>query len=155
MVVRIIKVAVVIVIVYFGYTQLVPWIKSVGGGPGEAGSADTGFADGGARRCIDLASRAGSTLGSEMRKYAKPPFDLADWGATVNKVEMKIYEANSDCRCSAPGCSEARQALSEMESMLASFDGMVRGDSSGFANPADRMQEADRLLEEARYAAGV
>ena len=90
-----------------------------------------------------------------MRQYAKPPFDLADWGASVNKVEMKIYEANSDCRCSAPGCSEARQALLEIESLLAAFDGMIRGDSSGFSNPADRMQEADRLLEEARYAAGI
>ncbi|MGB3563150.1 MAG: hypothetical protein WBH85_05230 [Thermoanaerobaculia bacterium] len=154
MVSRIVKVAVVIAIVYFGYTQVIPWIKSVGGGPGAAGSADTGLSDGGARRCIDLASRASSTMGSEMRQYAKPPFDLAEWGATVNKVEMRIYEADSDCRCSAPGCSEARQALSEIKSLLATFDGMVRGDTSGFTNPAAQLQEADRLLEEALYAAG-
>ena len=154
MVSRIVKVIVVIAIVYFGYTQVVPWIKSVGGGPGGAGSADSAFPDGGASRCIDLASGASSTLGREMRRYAKPPFDLAEWGATVNKVEMKIYAADSDCRCSAPGCSEARQALSEIKSLLATFDGIVRGDTSGFSNPANKLQEADRLLEEARYAAG-
>jgi hypothetical protein len=31
---------------------------------------------------------------------------------------------------------------------------MIRGDNSGFTNPANQLQEADRLLEEARYAAG-
>jgi hypothetical protein len=154
MVSRIVKVIVVIAIVYFGYTQVVPWIKSVGGGPGGTGNTDTGFDDGGARRCIDLAARASSTMGSEMRQYTKPPFDLVDWSATVNKMEMKIYAADSDCRCSAPGCSEARQALSEIKSLLATFDGMVRGDTTGFTNPANQLQEADRLLEEARYAAG-
>jgi hypothetical protein len=154
MVSRIVKVIVVIVVVYFGYTQVVPWIKSFAGGPGSAGSTDSAFNDGGAGRCIDLASRASSTLGSELRQYTKPPFDLVDWSATVHKVEMKIYEADSDCRCSAPGCSEARQALSEVKSLLATFDSMVRGDATGFSNPADQLQEADRLLDEARFAAG-
>lgn len=152
MVSRIVKVVVVIAIVYFGYTQVVPWVKSVGGG---SGATDSGFSDGGASRCIDLAGRASSTLGSELRQYTKPPFDLVDWSATVNKVEMKIYEANSNCRCSAPGCNEARQALSEIKSLLVTFDGMVRGDTSGFTNPAAQLQEADRLLDEARYAAGI
>ena len=155
MVIRIIKLAVVIVIVYFAYTQVLPWVKNFGGGIGDTGSSETGFSDGGARRCIDLTSRASSTLGSELRQYTKPPFDLVDWSATVHKVEMKIYEADSDCRCSAPGCSEARQALSEIKSLLATFDGMIRGNTSGFSNPAEQLQEADRLIEEARYAAGI
>jgi len=154
MVSRIVKVVVVIALVYFGYTQVVPWIKSVGGGSEGSGSAESAFPDAGASRCIDLASRASSTLGSEMRRYAKPPVDLAEWGATVNKVEMKIYAADSECRCSEPGCSEARQAMSEIKSLLATFDGIVRGDTSGFSNPANQLQEADRLLEEARFAAG-
>ena len=155
MVSRIVKLAVVVAVVYFGYTQILPWIQDIRTGPGGSGSAASGFDDGGAARCIDLARRASSTLGSEMRRYTKPPFDLADWSASVNKVEMKIYAADSDCRCSAPGCDRARQALSEIKGVLAHFDNMVRGDASGFSNPADQLQEADRLLEEARYAAGI
>jgi hypothetical protein len=154
MVSRIVKLAVIVAIVYFGYTQVRPWLQDLKTGPGGSGSAGISPDDGGANRCIDLASRASSTLGSEMRQYNKPPFDLANWSATVNKVEMRIYEADSDCRCSAPGCSEARQALSQIKNLLAQFDGMVRGDPSGFTNPADQLQEADRLLQEARFAAG-
>lgn len=155
MVSRVVRLIVVAAVVYVGYTQVYPWFKSITGGPGASASQDSGFSDGGARRCIDLAARASSTLGGELRQYTKPPIDLVDWSATVNKVEMKIYQADSDCRCSAPGCSEARQALSEMRNLLASFDSTARGDADGFSNPAYQLQEADRLIEEARYAAGI
>ena len=144
---RIIKLIVVAAVIYFALSYAVPWIKGLAGAPLRSGGGNT---DTGAGRCIDLASRASSAFGEEVRLFSSPPVDVNAWGASVTRIQLKVADAESACYCSSPACPKAREALSELRSLVSQMDGFVRGDATGMSNPASYAERVDQLLDEAR-----
>ena len=144
---KIIKLIVVAGIIYFGLTYAIPWFKGLAGAPLRTGGASTGS---GAGRCIDLASRASSAFGEEIRRFSRPPFDVNAWSASVTRLQIKMADADSACYCPSAACPKAREALSELRTLVSQFEGFVRGDATGMSNPASLQERVDQLLDEAR-----
>ena len=112
---KIIKLIVLAAVIYFALTYAIPWIKGLAGAPLRTGGAS---AETDAGRCIDRASRANSAFGQEVRRFSRPPVQVNAWSTAVTRVKIKIADANSACYCSSPACPKAREALSELQTLL-------------------------------------
>ena len=128
-------------VVPFLRDQFVPRPVSIGT---TADSADT--------QCVDLAAQAHDRLFDAARSYGQPPVDVDEWSQAVWEIELEVQAAQSACLCGSPACEAASQALQEMTSLLANLDGMVKGDSPGFANPGHQQDQILRFLDQARSA---
>lgn len=148
---RLLTLAIGLAVAYLVLTQVLPYLRdqlvprSVSIGSTEA-SADI--------RCVDGARSANDRLTESARSHAQPPVDVDGWSQAFWEIETEVQTAQSACSCGSPACEAASRALEEMSSLLANLDGMVRGDSPGFANPGRQQEQILDYLEQARSAAG-
>lgn len=147
---RLITLAILLVIAYFVMTQALPWIQrrmspTAGDGPQGGGEAAA---------CLYQATDANESLSEAIRRLGRPPIDQEEWSSVVWEIEREIQSAAAACICPLEACAMASQALDEIRSLLANLDGMARGDSTGFSNPARQQERIFALLDEARAAAG-
>jgi len=148
---RLITWAIALAIVYLILTQAVPYLRqqffgrtvSIGS---TAETADVG--------CIERAQQASDQLTTAARSFGQPPVDVDGWSSAVWEIESEMQAARSVCNCSSETCRAASSALDEMSSLLSNLDGMVRGDSPGFANPGNQQERVNQYLNQARSAAG-
>ncbi len=141
---RLLTLAVLAVVVYLGYTRGLPLLEKH-----RERQAATDSAVDEAWRCVDLARQARATVSDQMRQFPRPPVDPGLWAAAMTHTGRELSSADSACRCGAPACGSASRALRQMRRLINQFDRAVRGDGSGFGNPATYQEEIDRLLADA------
>jgi hypothetical protein len=149
---RLITLAVVIGVIYFVLTQGWPWIRDQFGGGKPIQESSSGSSED--STCVERARSANSSLVSAARSYGQPPVDVDSWSNAVWEIESELQTARSNCGCFSEPCQEATKALDEMASLLSNLDGMVRGDSPGFANPGNQQERINQFLDQAESAAG-
>lgn len=151
MLTRLLSLAIVLVVAYLILTKAMPYLLDQSDGkPTHLESS----VDSAAGRCIDRTQKANHLLIAAARNHGQPPVDVEAWSGTVWEIESEIQTARSVCLCSSDACQAASRALDEMASLLSNLDGMVRGDSPGFANPGNQQERINRFLDQARAAAG-
>ena len=149
---RLVILILVVGAVYFVVTEVMPHLVGKSGGTRTEGSA-SGI-DGADGQCIDAAERANDRLISAARDFGQPPVDREAWSSAKWEIESQLQSASAACLCGSEACRAASEAVGEMGELLANLDAMVRGDSPGFANPANQQERIYRHLEAARSAAG-
>ncbi len=146
---RILKLALVLVLLYLGWTRGLPWLEQrFGGGGGGGGAAGDG--EGG--RCAAAAEGANDAFAAEIRRFPAPPVDPDAWGEAMATIEGRLDGARSACRCPLDSCARAAEALDEIADLVARFDDGVRGGGVPL-NPARDQVRIERLLGEAKSLA--
>ncbi|MEM7052014.1 MAG: hypothetical protein AAF604_20265 [Acidobacteriota bacterium] len=141
-------------VLYFGVTELWPWLqaKVVGTGSNTAAVATSaGNSEGSV--CVEAAQGVSRDLAIEARAFRTPPHDLAAWGQSTARINDAISSAERRCTCPEESCRTARRGLDELRRLHTIFDGMIRGDTSSFGNPAVQRERVDDLLDRARALA--
>ncbi len=149
---RLMSLLILLGVAYLILTQALPYLKKQPGGGGT--SATGGEIDSVDGRCLDEAIGADERLTRTARNFGQPPVDVDSWSQAVWEVESDIQAARTSCGCLSDTCQAASRALDEMSSLLANLDGMIRGDSPGFANPGNQQEKIQHHLDRARQAAG-
>lgn len=148
---RLLSIAIVLAVAYFLLTTAGPMIRDQFGGRAARVETDDSSEEG---RCVGLAFQANELLTRVAREYGQPPVNVDSWSNAQWEIDSEIQSAESACFCSAEACQSATQALSEMRNLVSNLDGMVRGTSPGFANPASQQERIYDLLNQARSSAG-
>ena len=148
---RLLSLAIVLVVAYFLLTTAGPMIREQFGGRATSVETDSSSEEG---QCVELAFQANELLIRVARQYGQPPVDVDAWSDAQWEIDSEIQSAESTCYCSAEACQSASQALAEMRNLVSNLDGMVRGTSPGFANPANQQERIYDLLNQARSSAG-
>lgn len=147
---KLITLVIVLVIAYLAMTQALPWIQRRMG----ATAGDEPQGGGEAAECLFRTTDANESLSQAIRRFAQPPIDQEEWSTVVWEIEREIQSAAAACICPLEACLAASRALDEIRALLSNLDGMARGDSTGFSNPARQQERIFELLDEARAAAG-
>ncbi len=144
---RILKLAVLAVVLYFGVTKVVPWMKQELGGGGARDFSDVGEGSG---QCVAVAEAANRDFGAGIRQFSRPPIDVESWDRVERQLSSSLYDAESACSCPEESCDKAREALDELRSILYDYDAGFRGRQPVPLNAARGLQRVGRLLNEAR-----
>ena len=146
---RLITLAIVLALAYFVVTRGLPWIQR------QMSPAASGESTGGgeAAECIFRATEANESLSQAVRRFSQPPVDQDEWSNATWEIEREIQSAAAACICPLEACLTASQALDEIRALLSNLDGMARGSSEGFANPARQQERIFELLDQARATA--
>lgn len=148
---KLLTLAVVIVVVYFVYTQGLPWIEERLDGPGAASTAVGEEGSPGGSGCIDAAEGANRVLHGELVRFGRPPIDPNAWSMAYQSISRAISTAEVDCSsCFGQACRSAQEALAEMRGLALQFDDAARGEAHGWSNPASAQERIDSLLDQAR-----
>lgn len=159
--VGLVKLLAFVVALWFGYTEVWPWVQgkldeSSGRAPSARASAAGGAGDAGgegtaeATRCIQQAEAASSALAGALRTFRSPPYDQAAWGPVSLEVSGALGRADNACLCGHPACREAASAVAVLRELYESADGMVRGNPTGTRNLGALRGRADDHLDRAR-----
>jgi hypothetical protein len=150
----IVRVLVWAIAIYLAVAYGWPWLRSqLGSGSGGSSTDPAASAEatggGGGGHCVALARQASESLGSTLRRFRTPPYDVDAWGSALTAVEDRVWEAESACSCGTPSCESASAALDELRDLLGSVDGVVRGDATSFRNPGRQQERIDELRDRA------
>ncbi|MEE8525190.1 MAG: hypothetical protein V3T72_14740 [Thermoanaerobaculia bacterium] len=145
---RIIRFAVVALVLYVIVNEASPWIKSKMGSGSPAGAG----ADAGPTRCVYLADEANNRFGSRVGRVSGPGADPGVWQGFLGEVRGRIGDAQAECHCAAAACRKALQAMTNLEDVLNEFDVRFRGGIME-RNAVGRQMEINELLNEARALA--
>ena len=150
---RILTLLIVAALAYFLYTQGLPWLETgLRSRPEETAPEEQGAAEG---ACLAAARQARDLLGSEVRRFARPPIDEEMWSVSFQQIAAEIGGAETACGpCLSAACGRASEAVAELRSLALRIDEMLRGDLGGLSNPASGLERVDALLEDARAFAG-
>lgn len=131
---RLIKWVIVIALIIVAWKYALPWAKKQFEGHPNAANPDNS--------CIAAAQRASETWGSGLHSFVNPPYDLGEWGRFRNDVEAKIAEANAACRMSSQSTDMAREAMRDLQTLVANMDNAI---TSGSAPPDDAVQRQEAI----------
>lgn len=146
---KLLSLAVVIIVVYFMYSQAFPWIEErFDGHPAESSS---GAGESGGGRCVESAEHANQVMSGELVRFGSPPVDPDAWSMSYHTIARAISTAEVDCSgCFGESCRSAQSALSEMRGLAQQFDDAARGEAYGWSNPASTQERIHNLLDQAR-----
>ncbi|MBV8545147.1 MAG: hypothetical protein JO093_20670 [Acidobacteria bacterium] len=140
---RLIKWVVIIALAAFAWIYALPWAKKqIQGHSAPAAAADSS--------CVTAAQHASETWGSGLHRFVNPPYDLGEWGRFRTDVETQIAAANAACRESSQSCDNARDAMRELRSLVASLDNSI---TSGTPPPDDAVQRQEAIDTKIEVAA--
>jgi len=142
---KFIKLAVIVAILYFGYTVGRPWFKK----HFQPTSSTTLSLASGSNACVDSAMQARDAWGSGIGQYVNPPADKINWSNFRSDIDSRISSAQSDCGCAKDSCRDARAALSDISTLLHDLDTAVENDSPPPMDLAQRQERVDQLLDRA------
>jgi hypothetical protein len=154
MVNKIINFALLAAVIWFGYTQILPWFRSLNptSSSRRGGSFDAG--QGEDAECVEAARHAAETFSEEMRAFSRPPIDREAWDRAYLRVENRIGVADDLCTCERDACSSARAALSTLRDLGDDFSSAARGDGEPPLNAASALSKIydniDAAAEQAR-----
>jgi len=149
---RLIGLIVVGFLLYQGYHYAGPWLER--NFPTESGQASGGGESEESARCVALARGASRNLSDSMRQFSQPPVNQQEWTAAFLSVSSDLSAAESACTCPTDACDRGYAAVSELRDLSLSLDGVVRGGSQGFSNPARALERVHELLDEAESLSG-
>jgi hypothetical protein len=153
---KVINLVLLVAVIYFGYTYVVPWFRSLGSGPGSRSFTDAGGGEQG--KCVDAARQAAEIFSEEMRSFSRPPIDADAWDRTSLRIENRIASADDACSCSRPACGTAQSGLSSLRELVGDFSRAARGDGAPPINAASTMNRVydafDLAAEQARGGRG-
>ena len=148
---RIVRWLVIALLLFFGVTEGLPWIRARVEGITE--SKVTGrpvdVADD-AAMCVHLAHRASAFAVQEVGRVTTPSRDSAAWVEASYEVRDRISEAERACSCPSAACDKARQAMTELVDLVNDIDRLIGGDARFAGTLARRQEQINVLLEQAR-----
>lgn len=140
---KIVKLAVLVGVIYFGITYGKPWVESLidrRGGMASGGDDDAG-------RCLREAERATETFTEQLARLTTP-IDKEQWASGLSTAEGQVSRARASCVCEETTCEKAHAALEQLARLMESTDRTIRS-GEGFFNPANEVDEIQNLLNEA------
>lgn len=137
---------------YFAWTEGWPWLQAELDRLGEGSRSVAAAGSDEASRCVTLATDASRSFAGGLGRFIDPPVDTGAWMRFAGQVQARRRQASDACGCSDEACAPAREAMTQLESLLQDLDGVVRGSTDAFFNPATRQQRIDELLDQARAA---
>lgn len=145
---RIVRFAVVVLVLYVIANEATPWIKSQlgSGSPGDAAAAS------GPTRCVYLADDANDRFGGQVGRVSGPGADPSVWEGFLGEVRGRIGDAQAKCTCNQASCRKALQAMTVLEDLLNDLDVRFRGGVME-RNAVNRQIDVNELLNEARALA--
>ncbi|MEM7586744.1 MAG: hypothetical protein AAF560_25365 [Acidobacteriota bacterium] len=147
---KIVKWLIIAGLAYLAYTEGPGIVERVGQGFGDVGSGLSRQATSlGKGRCLQAAESASERFSEGLRDFSEPPIDLPSWERFNENLRGLIYDAESECSCPRDSCTRAMDAINELNSLIADFDGSLRGSGQPL-NPARRQETIDRFLKRAR-----
>lgn len=148
---KLLKLVFWIALIYAAVVYGWPWLQDTIEGIGEeTASTAKSLSAGPEGRCIDLAAQTADRFGQGMRGFSSPPYDPAAWDEFQTSIRDKISYAQAECGCGEEACRYANDALGELNSMLADFGRMIRGNSQTMIDPGRDMERVYDLLDQAR-----
>lgn len=144
--VRLLRFAVVLLVIYVVWDQARPWFQS------QLGSPDPGAVAEGPARCTALGDRANDTFGERVGRVSGIGDDVAAWEQFMGDVKAQIADAQRGCRCAKTSCEKVQQAMTELEDLVDQLDMRFRGEPTR-GNPVQRQIGVNELLNEARALA--
>lgn len=142
------KLALVVVLLVLGYTEVLPRLRENRGGlGGRSGETSSGEGQGGA--CVAEAAAANRAFGSDIGRFARAG-EVEAWEDHRWETESLLDEAEQTCDCNRPSCEKARDALAQLRTLVDELDSIVRSDTLVSFNPARRQERIDNLLGTAR-----
>jgi len=136
---RLIKWVIVIALIFLAWKYALPWAKQQVQGHSTTAATDT--------PCTAAAQRASETWGSGLHKFVNPPYDLGEWARFRGDVETKI-----SCRESCPSCDMARDAMRDLQTLVANLDSSI---TSGNPPPDDAVQRQEAIDTKIEAAAAL
>jgi hypothetical protein len=148
---RIVRWLVVALLLFFGITEGLPWIRGWVEGITEdkVTGRPTGVIDD-ASMCVHLAHRVSAFAGQEIGRVTTPPTDSPAWVEATYEIRDRIGDADRACTCPSSACDKARQALAELRGLVDDVDRLIGGDARLVGTLARRQEQIDVLLEQAR-----
>jgi hypothetical protein len=144
---KIINVVLLGAALYFGWTYVIPWFRSLGSGPGSRSYVEAGSGD--EAKCVDAAREAAEKFSEEMRSFSKPPIDRNAWDNAYLRIENRITNADQLCSCPRPGCVTAQGALENLRDLGDDFASAARGDGTPPINGASTLSRVYDILDQA------
>jgi hypothetical protein len=144
----------VLVVLYFGATELLPRIRNRVEGISRdkiVGQRATVDADAGA--CVRRAFEVNDLVVDESRNAVPPPGDSTGWVDAAPTIQQRIAEAEDACTCDTPGCGTAREALRQISATVEDLDLLIDGQERFSGHLAQRQERIVELLERARVEA--
>jgi len=142
---RLIKWVVIIALAAFAWIYALPWAKKqIQGHAAPAAAADNA--------CVTAAQHASETWGSGLHRFVNPPYDLGEWARFRGDVEAQIAAANAACRESSPSSDMARDAMRDLQSLVANLDNAI---TSGSPPPDDAVQRQEAIDTKIEAAAAL
>ena len=127
---------IVIAIIVLVWTKGIPWWKEHHPSSTSASTSSVG-AD-----CASAAAAAGDTWGSGVGRFANPPYDTGAWEDFRSRVETQARRAEEKCLCAETSCTTAKNAMSDLRSLVAEMDSALRG---GLPPPSDLVQRQEAI----------
>lgn len=142
---KIIKLALLGVVVYFGAKMLLPLLDMGTGGGSEA---FRGMGQGG--ECVAAADSASREFGRGIRQFSRPPIDVVNWENVQSDLRSGLDNASSLCGCGEESCAQAREAIAVLNTLLDEYDAGFRGQAPVPLNAASDLMDVEDMLYEAR-----
>jgi hypothetical protein len=139
---RLIKLVVIVALVVVVWKYGIPWAKKqLTGHTSSAASADNS--------CTAAAQGASNAWGSELHRFANPPYDIGAWSSFRGDVEKKIASAESECSGTSQSCEAARTAMRELRNLVGDLDTAIRNGSPPPDDAVQRQEAIDSKIEAA------
>lgn len=140
---RVLKLAVLAVVLYVLWTKVIqPWSHKTVDVTGVSAARSQAAAMG-APSCPESAAAASQVWSNGLGAFTSPPYDIGQWGAFRSRVDTAIATAEGAClACSSESCLKAREAVSNLRSVVSSVDGTIR---NGSAPPSDIVQQQEKI----------
>jgi hypothetical protein len=155
MLTKAINVVLLVAVLWFGYTQILPWFRSLGtGSASRSFKGSTGTGDD--AKCVDAARQAAEVFSEEMRGFSRPPVDREKWDSSYLRIENRIGRADDLCDCPRPACAMAQGGLADLRELGSDFSIAARGDGSPPLNAASTLSRVyDKLDAAAAQSSGI
>lgn len=139
------KLAVVVIVALLIWKKGIPWWKEQHASQASAIS-NTSVNN----TCVDAAAEADDTWGSGVGHFANPPYDLTAWDDFRSRVETQARRAEEKCLCADSSCTTAKQAMSDLRSLVLEMDQSLRSGSPPPSDLVQRQESIDNAVNNAR-----
>ena len=144
---KILRPLLLLVAIYFAYTELFPWLKDLS--KPDRPSADAAPS----ARCFFRTEEAQDLFAEGFRRFSAPPVDLDHWQDHYENVSHALSVADAACNCDEEACGRATSALGQLRRLMDdTHDSMSR--NLGFpSDSVGRMDEFQRAFNQAKTLA--
>lgn len=143
---RLVKLAIVIAIVFFGWK----WYQHQRQHGGTTSSSSSRSAAAAGDSCTPYADSAANAWSSGIRKFVNPPYDMAAWESFRSDVQSRISDAEGHCSCDAESCAKAKEAMNGLRGMVSDVDGMIRNNAAPPSDIVRKQENVDNLVDQAK-----